>query len=105
MRQPTKAEQDALDAQKLKELQINAAYARLFGRENERTHDQQIVWEDMENRAYMWRTTLTDSQEKYNASAEGQRLFHLNTIARVKAGRSSQEEIAPKVSETIMNQS
>lgn len=72
------------------------AYIAVFGSsEATRTDAQRLVMTDMESRAYFYRTTLVaaskdgHSDDQFNASAEGQRLFMLNTIALIRAGAAT----------------
>jgi len=72
------------------------AYVAVFGSsEHTRTDAQKLVMADMESRAYFHRTHLVDiskdghSDAQFNASAEGQRLFMLNTQALIRSGTAS----------------
>jgi hypothetical protein len=68
------------------------AYVQVLGTSDAtRTEAQRIVWADMEHRGYIHRTTLVatgkdgHSDAQFNASAEGQRLFMLNTANLLRA--------------------
>ena len=72
-----------------------SAYVAVFGSSDAtRTPAQRVVWADMEHRGYIHRTTLVatgkdgHSDAQFNASAEGQRLFMLNTQSLIRAGLS-----------------
>lgn len=69
-----------------------ASYAAVFGTsDTTRSEAQRVVWADMEHRGYIYRTTLIatgkdgHSDAQFNASAEGQRLFMLNTANLLRA--------------------
>lgn len=75
-------------------LRLLGAYISVFGSSDAtRTDAQRLVLADMESRAYFHKTTLVatgkdgHSDAQFNASAEGQRLFMLNTHALIKAGQ------------------
>lgn len=68
------------------------SYAEVFGTDKKRTEAQKLVMADMEHRGYIHRTTLVatgkdgHSDAQFNASAEGQRLFMLNTKTLIQIG-------------------
>lgn len=74
------------------------AYARVFGQdpapgENDtRSEDQKLVMSDMEFRGYIHRSTMVPDQagqqcEHRITSAEGQRIFVLNTKALIRGAK------------------
>lgn len=79
------------------------AYAQVFGHEGQRTPAQKLVWADMEHRGYVHRSTMipdgNGQQCKHRMqSAEGQRIFVLNTQAYLQRARTlSQEIVKPRV--------
>lgn len=95
--------------QKQSEAQIRhdrlcLAYARVLGEEGARTEDQSLVMADMEHRGYINRSTMVPDAgggqcEHRITSAEGQRIFVLNTkefIRRAKVTAKKQKPIVKK---------
>jgi hypothetical protein len=118
MTPPTKSEPSEDERRLARERgRLLTAYVEVFGSsEATRTAAQSLVMADMEARGYIHRTTLIatgkdgHSDAQFNASAEGQRLFVLNTLSLIRAGSAhlasiSGDEPKPTRKKPIMNQS
>lgn len=74
------------------------AYAQVFGRSGHRTPAQQIVWADMERRGYKFSTTMVPDANtgaidpQRMSSAEGCRIFHLQTEEFVARAERATEQ-------------
>lgn len=98
---PTQAAQAQREAQE-KFDRLCLAYARLFGEEGKRSEDQRLVIADFEHRGYINRSTMVPAQdgtqcEHRITSAEGQRIFVLNTKELIRRAGVSERKRKPKV--------
>ncbi len=100
MSTPTQNEAQA----QAKANELILAYAQVFGMDHEhRTPAQRLVWADMEHRGYIRRSTMIPDGngqqcEHRMQSAEGQRIFVLNTQVMVQRARTlTQEPKKPRV--------
>jgi hypothetical protein len=90
-----------------KQETLALAYAQVFGRDSDhRTEAQRLVWEDMEKRGYVHRSTAvpdasgTVSTVKMEI-AEGMRIFHLDTNTFVSwANKLGSKQQKPKAKRT-----
>lgn len=78
------------------------AYARVFGNEQHRSEDQVMVMQDMEHRGYLNRSTMTPDStgavcEHRMQSAEGQRIFVLQTKELIRRAKTSEKKPKPSV--------
>lgn len=79
------------------------AYARVFGQdETNRTTDQRLVMADFEHRGYINRSTMIPDAEGGQCehrltSAEGQRIFVLNTKELIRRAKVSEQKPKPTV--------
>jgi hypothetical protein len=84
--------------QKQAEAQMRAerlclAYARVFGQDDaNRSEDQRLVMADFEHRGYINRSTMVP-----DTSAEGQRIFVLNTKELIRRAKVTAKKPKPVV--------
>lgn len=82
------------------------AYARLFGQDDgARSEDQKLVMADMEHRGYINRSTMIPDAgggqcEHRITSAEGQRIFVLNTKALIRGAKLTEKKKPVTVKKT-----
>lgn len=84
------------------------AYARVLGEEGHRNGDQDLVMADMEHRGYIHRSTMVPAADSGQCehritSAEGQRIFVLNTKDFIRRARASEKKRKPTVTTTRTN--
>jgi hypothetical protein len=73
------------------------AYARVLGQDGARSDDQALVMADMEHRGYIHRSTMVPDAgggqcEHRISSAEGQRIFVLNTKQLIRGAKLSEKK-------------
>lgn len=73
------------------------AYARVLGQDGARSDDQALVMADMEHRGYIHRSTMVPDAgggqcEHRILSAEGQRIFVLNTKQLIRGAKLSEKK-------------
>lgn len=97
-KRPDPAEEQA--AQRAAVRLLASAYRAVFGRDGARTPQQELVWDDMQRRAYMRRPTMVaDAKGQVcalrMAQAEGQRIFQLQTEQFIARASESDEPTQP----------
>lgn len=113
---PTREPSEEDKKRERSQAKLLRSYAEVFGTEDKkRTPAQKLVMADMEHRGYIHRTTLVatgkdgHSDAQFNASAEGQRLFMLNTKTLIQLGAKAltqdDEETTTTKRQTIKRQS
>lgn len=100
----TSTDQSKAEAQARHE-RLCLAYARVFGQEGARSTDQELVMSDMEHRGYINRSTmipdLSGGQCEHRiTSAEGQRIFVLNTKALIRGAKLPERKQPVRVKRT-----
>jgi hypothetical protein len=84
---------------------VCAAYRRVLGRDGARTPEQQIVWDDMQARGYVRRSTIAQHtpgrvDPLLMAQAEGCRIYHLQTQEFIARASESDEPTQPPKART-----
>lgn len=89
-------EQKQAEAQ-IRHERLCLAYARVLGQDGARSTDQDLVMADMEHRGYLHRSTMIPDAsggqcEHRISSAEGQRIFVLNTKNLIRGAKLSEKK-------------
>jgi hypothetical protein len=94
-------EQKQAEAQ-IRHERLCLAYVRVFGEDGARSEDQALVMADMEHRGYINRSTMVPDAgggqcEHRITSAEGQRIFVLNTKELIRRAKVTVKKQKPTV--------